>query len=429
MARIDNTPKVLSGEMSTMEYICSLIESKHAHIKEKNPDILWTYDIQVAQWCQIRDAQKAGKKVVFFGGPVPVDLFYAFDCQPYYLDQLPLTMASNPDITAKYVDMCEKVTNQSMCALDKVELGVLLGSGYGVEPDAFVYSTLPCDSSRIAYPNMEKILDKPTFTIDTPFRRDKRGKEYLVTQVKEFIAFMEELTGHKLDWDRFKEVMQVANRTNELLVELAKLRAHTPCPLPGQLLIANCNNSGMGADPKFAEFLEQQLEVGKLMLEMGMGPCDEEKYRILFLQNMLWTSIGTYGRMERELGAVAIMDVLGHFWGDFYEHPDDPEDCYRVLADKMQGFPMIHGAAGPVEFYLDRIKYLMDNFNINTSVFLGHVGCKHTWASNKILSDYIQANWGIPTLNIDVDCIDNRYKSGDQVFDEIKEYLETVVKL
>ena len=99
------------------------------------------------------------------------------------------------------------------------------------------------------------------------------------------------------------------------------------------------------------------------------------------------------------------------------------------MADKMQNFPMIHGAAGPVDYYQDRIRYLMDNFNINVSVFLGHVGCKHTWASTKILSEFIYNNWGIPTLNIDVDCIDNRYKSGDEVFDQIKEYLETVVKI
>ena len=153
MARVDNTPKVLNGEMSTMEYICDLIESKHAHIAEKNPDALWTYDIQVAQWCQIRDAQAKGKKVIFFGGPVPADIMYAFDCQPYYLDMLPLTLAPNPALASKYIDLTERYTNQSMCALDKVEMGVLVAGQYGVTPDAFVYSTLPCDSSRIAYPS------------------------------------------------------------------------------------------------------------------------------------------------------------------------------------------------------------------------------------------------------------------------------------
>ena len=425
-----NMPKVLSGEMSTLDYIASTAEGKQAHAVEKNPDMLWVYDIQVAQWAQIRDAHKNGKKVIAFGGPVPVDLMYAFDCQPYYLDQLPLSTAPNVDMTAKFVDLCEAHTNQSMCSIDKVEMGALLADQVGVKPDAFVYSTVPCDSSRIAYPVMEKIWNVPTFNVDLPFRRDRRGEDYLIAQTKEFITFMEELTGTKLDWEKFKESMKVANHTNELIEKCADLRKHTPCPLPGTLLVTNACMSGQAADPAMATFLEKEVETGEMMLDLGMGACmNGEKYRMLFLQNMLWTSLKSYGYLEREYGAICIMDVLGHFKGDFYEHMDDKEDCFRIMSHKMMNLPMIHGAAGPVEYYQDRISYLMDNFNINTSVFLGHVGCKHTWASTKILSDFIQAKYGIPTLLLDVDCIDGRYKGAEEVQNAIAEYLENVVKL
>ena len=425
-----NMPKVLSGEMSTLDYIAGTAESKQAHAIERNPDMVWVYDIQVAQWATIRDAHKNGKKVVAFGGPVPVDLMYAFDCQPYYLDQLPLSTAPNVDMTAKFVDLCEAHTNQSMCSIDKVEMGALLADQIGVKPDAFVYSTVPCDSSRIAYPVMEKIWNVPTFNVDLPFRRDRRGEDYLIAQTKEFIAFMEEFTGQKLDWEKFKESMKVANRTNELLEQCADLRKHTPCPLPGTLLVTNACMSGQAADPAMATFLEKEVETGQMMIDLGMGACmNGERYRMLFLQNMLWTSLKSYGYLERECGAVCIMDVLGHFHGDFYEHMDDREDCFRIMAHKMMNLPMIHGAAGPVEYYEDRIRYLMDNFNINTSVFLGHVGCKHTWASTKILSDFIQENYGIPTLLLDVDCIDGRYKTAEEVQNSIAEYLENVVKL
>ncbi|MEG1541692.1 MAG: hypothetical protein RR372_07075, partial [Oscillospiraceae bacterium] len=60
MAYVDNTSKVLSGEMSTMDFICGTAESKQARSMEKDPDSAWTYDIQVATWCQIRDAHKNG---------------------------------------------------------------------------------------------------------------------------------------------------------------------------------------------------------------------------------------------------------------------------------------------------------------------------------------------------------------------------------
>lgn len=426
---VDLTDKVLSGEASTMEYICDTVESKHRHKEATDPDSLWTIEIQEATWFPIRDAKKNGVPLVFFGGPVPIDLIYAFDCQPYYLDQLPLSLASNIPLAAKYIDLCENSTNQSMCALDKIELGALLAGQYGVEPDAFVYSTVPCDSSRIAYPNMQKILGKPTFNIDTPFRRDERAVDYLVKQTKEFVAFMEEFTGKKLDWDKMRERMRIANKTNDLLVKIADLRKHTPCPLPGSLLIANSAMSGQAADPAMVTFLEKELEAGQMMVDLGMGVCQDEKYRMLFHQNPYWANVKTYTWLEKNMGAVCIMDVLGHFLGTFYENLDDVEDCYRVLARKMMNFPMIHGAAGPVDYYLDRIDYLMEDFNINTSIFFGHVGCRHTWASAKILSDHIFDKYGLPTLQIDVDCVDGRYKSPEDVQSTIAEYLETVVKL
>lgn len=427
---VDTTAQVLSGEMSTIDYICGVNDSKLNHCLDTNPDNRWIYDLQIATWAQIRDAHKNGKKLIFFGGPVPVDIIFAFDCQPYYLDQLPLSLASNTNVASKYLDLCEQHTNQSMCTIDKIELGALLAGEYGVEPDAFVYSTVPCDSSRIAYPNMQKILNKPTFTIDMPFRRDARAKQYLVKQTMEFIAFMEELTGTKLDWDKYKYRMEVANQTNDLLVKCANLRKHTPCPLPGNLLIANSSMSGQSADPAMAEFLQHELDAGQMMVDLEMGACQNgEKYRMLFLQNMLWTNVKTYGYLEKNYGAICIMDVLGHFIGTFYEHMEDKEDCYNVVAQKMMNFPMIHGAAGTVDYYTDRIKILMDDYNINTSIFLGHIGCKHTWASTKILSDYIQDHYGIPTLLLDADCIDGRYKTPEEIQNSIAEYLETVVRL
>ena len=247
---------------------------------------------------------------------------------------------------------------------------------------------------------------------------------------KEFIAFMEELTGTKLDWDKFRYRMEIANKTNELLVKCANLRKHTPCPLPGNLLVANSSMSGQSADPAMVDFLQHEYDAGQMLVDLEMGACQNgEKYRMLFLQNMLWTNVKTYGYLEKTYGAICIMDVLGHFIGTFYEHMDDKEDCYNVLAQKMMNFPMIHGAAGTVDYYTDRIKMLMDDYNINTSIFLGHIGCKHTWASTKILSDYIQDHYGIPTLMLDVDCIDGRYKTPEEVQASIAEYLINVVKI
>ena len=89
--------------------------------------------------------------------------------------------------------------------------------------------------------------------------------------------------------------------------------------------------------------------------------------------------------------------------------------------------PMIHGATGPTEYWLEVIDKMYADYGVNVSIFMGHVGCKHTWASGKIVTDMIQEKYGLPTLYVDVDAIDPRYKSNDELRAQISEYMESVV--
>ena len=131
--------------------------------------------------------------------------------------------------------------------------------------------------------------------------------------------------------------------------------------------------------------------------------------------------------MERTYNAVAVMDAFG-FQGDvMYENMDQRFDCYKVMARRMQNNPMIHGASGPSEHHLKMVEEVFENYSPNVSMFLGHVGCKHTWASSKMLTDMIQQKYGLPTLFVDLDAIDGRYKSGDEIKEQISDYFETVV--
>jgi len=419
---------VLNGEMSITEFACEKIDASIERMKERNPDMLWTMEIQKFMWDGYRDAHKNGKKLVFYGGSVPTEIIAAFDCVGFYMDVIPFRLSTNPSLTSKYIDEAEKYVGASMCGLDKTELGAWLCGAYGIKPDIFVYNSVPCDSSRIAYPALEKIMGVPTFSFDMPFRRDERGAEYLADQIEDFISFMEEHTGNKLDWDKLKYFMDNANRNFDLQKKCADLRKLKPCPLPGRLLVLNGTTNAVSCYPIMGDLLQSELEVGQMMIDMGMSACPEgEKYRVAMLQNMVWSNQGIMDWMQVEYGAVAVMDAFG-FQGDIlYEHMDDKRDCLKVMGKKMQNNPMIHGASGPSENHVKLVSDIFEQYEPNVSMFLGHVGCKHTWASAKMVTDMVQEKFGIPTLYIDLDCIDGRYKSGDEVKAQIAEYFETVV--
>jgi len=118
------------------------------------------------------------------------------------------------------------------------------------------------------------------------------------------------------------------------------------------------------------------------------------------------------------------MDAFGFQHGDLYEHMDDRHDCFKVMARKTQNNPMIHGASGPTENYINLVTQIFDEYEPDVSLFIGHMGCKHTWASAKIISDMIQEKYGMPTLYLGIDV---RYKSIEEIQKSLAEYFETVV--
>jgi hypothetical protein len=174
--------------------------------------------------------------------------------------------------------------------------------------------------------------------------------------------------------------------------------------------------------------LEMEHTLGEMLIEMELGPCpDGEKHRVALLQNMLWSSAGTMDWLEQEYNTIAVMDAFGFQQGDIYEHPDDFEDCLRVMARKMQNNPMIHGASGPSEHFISLVDKIFQDYEPDVSMFIGHIGCKHTWASAKMVTDMVQEKYGLPTLYLDVDGIDGRYKSLDEIKATVGEYMDTVV--
>ncbi|MEG0777763.1 MAG: 2-hydroxyacyl-CoA dehydratase family protein [Oscillospiraceae bacterium] len=419
--------------VNMIDLTCKQVDSIYQHMLSKGmPEVMWTVDIQKFTWEEIRDAKAAGKKLVAFGGPVPVTIIRAFDCVPFFLDTIPTRIASMEDLCSRYIDETEKYAPTSMCAIDKAQLGCALKGEFGIDIDAFVHATVPCDSARIAYPIMERVFDCPCFTFDCPFRHDAKGYQYVADQMDTFVKFMEDITGLKWDADRYAKFVAIneeANKAYALLKDLSDLRKKTPCVLPGRMLVLNEIIAPLAGTPEVTAMLATQLEMGNMLADMGMSAtkCPEEKYRVCLMQNMMWSNTGIMDWMEKTYGAITVMDGFGYQDGLIMQDLNDWESVKRQTAESMLTVPMIHGATGPTEYWLKVIDNMYADYNVNVSIFMGHVGCKHTWASGKIVTDMIQEKFGIPTLYVDVDAIDPRYKSNDELRAQIGEYMESVV--
>jgi benzoyl-CoA reductase/2-hydroxyglutaryl-CoA dehydratase subunit BcrC/BadD/HgdB len=397
-----------------------------AHAAKKYPERMWMFDIQKSYWDQVDVANDTGKPLVLVGACAPVELVYAFGATPFLFDMIPTRLASQVDQASKYIDLAEKHVGATMCGIDKIDLGAVLSGDFCKKFDAFLYSTVPCDNSRAVYPWIADYLGMPSYCIDIPFRKDETGYRYMAKQYDEAVTFLEETLHKKLDWDYFVELMEISNKINEYMIKLAELRKNIPCPLPGRSTVMNMMIPKMVGHMDMLKFCEIQYEIGLKNLQNGVGAIPEEKYRLCFLQNMPWANVSLLDWLEREHKTIMVMDAFGYQRAVMFENPKDRDQVMYDFARKALLNPMIHGASGPVEDYIWLVENLFEDYKVNLSIFAGHVGCKHTWATSKIISDLIQTKFGLPTLYIDMDSTDLRYKSNDEVRATITEYIETI---
>ena len=100
-------------------------------------------------------------------------------------------------------------------------------------PTAVVALLEPCDGVTSLHEVMrchKDWRDVPMFAPDPPYFDDERSIDYFANELREMVVFLEKHTGHKLEMDRLREVVEESNRQYELWLEYSELRRSIPCP-------------------------------------------------------------------------------------------------------------------------------------------------------------------------------------------------------
>jgi len=409
-------------EMSVIDTMCSISEKHRENSGKKFRPSDADY------WKTVQSAKTEGKKLIFVSGPLPMELIYAMDCVPLCLDLIPARLSENPELTAKFIGETDRRVDQDFCALNRAEIGAMISGKLGVAPDAYVSVPIPCDSARTAYFVMSRFAEAPAFNFDIPMRINDRSLGYVATQLESFLDFLENVTGEKLDWNKLKYRMELSNRAGELLNECARLRKNRPCPMSSHMAVWNELMNAMSPTEPMLKQLEEELRICRARAAKGESPCPTgEKHRVLLLQNLFWQGIDITDWLETEFGAVTVADGFFLRTRDFFGELDDREACLELMCRRMLTGSSVHGAAVSAFELSDMASGAVREYGADVSIFLGNAGCRHSWAAEKLVTDSITDTFGIPTLSVDVDNTDRRYKSEKDIKMAISEYMDAVV--
>lgn len=373
-------------------------------------------------------AREKGKKLVMFSGSIPVEVLYAMDCVPLGLDMVAAEIAQDKDRTIKLIENAERHLSPNLCGLNKTLIGALLGDLAELKPDAYVFATVMCNSSLAAYYPFRDMIGVPSFSFDMPARRDRNTLAYLSSQFDDFIDFMEKLTGSKLCWDKLKQHMEQVNQNNVLLEECAALRRSKPCPMSAHSVALSGLMAQLSPTEQMTEILTFERNELNRLISQGFSPCAQgEKHRVFLMHNMLRTGSEITGELEKKYSAVTVADGFAATPPIYYEHTDSKAACFMDFTKKLFSPASIHGSSESSQLLVDSAVETIHAFDVDTVLFFGNKGCRHTLAVVKMLTDTVYEKFGLSTLFLDVDSVDNRYKSERDISIAIGEFMDTVI--
>lgn len=375
---------------------------------------------------RIATAHDEGKWVAAHGTQQPLEIFEAMDVRGVFNEfwAVALILTNIDSIPEALAVSASTGTPTEVCSFFR-NMDGLLHAGKWPKSDMFLYATSCCDNVK-AFHTLGRRYGIPSFGLERSyFPYTPHAMEHWKNEYKRLIAFLEEQTGKKMDYDRLKETVRLSWRLTELHLEIDKLVSTVPCPMApecysGPLLAIRL----LPGTQKGVDYLTELRDELQERVNKGIGAIKDERFRVM------WSSFNPFfdptlmTRMQAKYGAVSVCDMLSHWRGDprWMIDPDDPLEClaYRTVL-----------APGNCQFSsgLDVGNNLSDKarrFKVDAAIFNNNFGCKTGAAYGPIIKDELVRQVQVPTLTLDCDVIDHTFISKAEVESQMDSFFEMV---
>ena len=100
-------------------------------------------------------------------------------------------------------------------SLPRITAGMFAARHIPKNPKVLISNNLPCEGGMASYGYYEQELDIPTYRLDIPYNfKDEENIEIIAEDMKNMVLFLEEHTGHKMDWEKLREILYTFNQIN-----------------------------------------------------------------------------------------------------------------------------------------------------------------------------------------------------------------------
>ncbi|MFA5861005.1 MAG: 2-hydroxyacyl-CoA dehydratase family protein [Candidatus Thermoplasmatota archaeon] len=321
-----------------------------------------------------------------------------------------------------------------ICGYVKNDIGMHMNGGqtsFGRIPkaDLLVCSFSGCYVYVKWWEALAEIHGAPMVTFDVPYMRTekpyKEDIEYLVAQLREFIATLEKKTGRSFDMAELKRTLAHSRRAEEGWAKFLQRGLARPSPIEAyfEAVFYMFPINVLRGTPEAADFYELVNKEIDERIREGRYPVPEERFRLLLEGVPPYPHYRTFWDFFKKWGAVSAVATYPKVGGLFdlgFRH--DPSRPLESIAEYSLG-------AYVNQSWQMRRKIIADyakDYNVDAVVIHGIKSCRSFTAGQGDLREYVTKELGLPALYIESDHEDPRYFAAAQIKNRMDAFFESL---
>ncbi|MFC1857547.1 2-hydroxyacyl-CoA dehydratase subunit D [Thermodesulfobacteriota bacterium] len=383
------------------------------------------------------------------GDTATTELLYAFDILPQHIDSM-ATNFSAKQVSQDFIVRAEAWGfPRDFCSYYKTDVGYLLSSVDDYpqiesvawpKPDLMIGGPSVCFLHPHGIQFLQRFLNTPAFVFDSPklpyrmapdkdhtyigcevpYEIEDHFFEYGLKQQKRCVAFLEKVSGKKLDMGKLKEAVRLSKYTNDLWLRIDALRANVPAPMGATDIMSLMLVQFLWAGShRGIDIYEQALKEIKDKVARGEGAVPEEKFRILFEGLPPWYSLGLFNYIQDHHGAVSVVETYPLNWTYSQLDPDYPLES---LVKKRFSTFYTNNARDRADTFIRRMRA----YGVEGFIIWSDMCCKFLNLFSRYLKQRVETELNIPGIILDADQCDVRDYNEVLLKNRIDAFFETL---
>ncbi len=384
-------------------------------------------EIMTHYYIEAKTAGETGKKIAWITSGGPVEPLIAMDVIPVY----PENHGAMIGASHMGVDLCEKAEvmgySRDLCSYARADIACSTVDGGPIgglpRPDMLICCNNICGTVLKWYEVQARFYKVPLFILDTPVCHTEFPNEvrsYVKRQVEEYILFLEQVCGKKLDRDKMADVGRLSIEGQRLWQAVLDTTVHKPAPMSAfdaffhLALIVTLRGTQTVID-----YYKMLLDEMNARISEGISAVPFEKIRLLWDNLPVWYRTRWLSEKFAGHGACLVADTYTSAWCGSMQYID-PSDFINTMAE---GYSRIYLNIG-VDQMAEQIIAMIDKYDVQGLVMHSNRSCKPYSFGQYDIQRIIQEKRGLPTLMLEADMVDERSFSEAQVETRIDAFME-----